>query len=579
MAVNNAEQAPESGTRQGVDITELAAAIALLNNSEPPAGRVVAPISIFPALDKKLKELEEQLDAAAHTYLDAVLRCHIARNHAFDSRTTPPSYEEYGATFDAIDALVEKGGVPSQETLDFAVRQKAVGLMEKLIQAGAEPTADILLTAVKGENQFIVRPLVALGAKPDEKVLDYIAEQLDAKGEPVDELIDRAVRQREDHLLYALLATGVTPREDTMYYVLEAGDTTYTEALAAARKPTPEMLDFLMRNKDSTPYQGKQLIMAGVLPSRETLDFIAGKIEDTAYIGNLSYKSPATEEWKEKFIASGGAPEDAPKVLQKLHSDWNSIRTWEDYILEGIRDSHAMAVPAYILDYVAERLNAQGEPLDELLDQSVRQNKAAMESLLLAAGAIPREDTMYFALKNEVTSLIDGKSTVKSALVHARTPTPDMLDFVVREKNWKPDAEDLINAGAIPARETVDYVAERLAETDKQLSTVWELPYAEAKVKNRQLEIDLMEWQGWQRLLEKALNGNPPAALAEKSRVAAEFDSAAREQQPEEQSLVAAVNEASTPVPAQQRPKHKFGPSGILGKKRHSHSQGMATIS
>ncbi len=54
------------GHEQGVDMTEVAAAIAQLNNSEPPSGRVTVPISTFP-FSAQIKKEEAEAAVAAKT--------------------------------------------------------------------------------------------------------------------------------------------------------------------------------------------------------------------------------------------------------------------------------------------------------------------------------------------------------------------------------------------------------------------------------------------------------------------------------------------------------------------------------
>ncbi len=57
MGYNSAEKAPDAV--QDLDVTELMAAVAILNDCEPPPGRVTVPISTFPGLEKTKREEAE----------------------------------------------------------------------------------------------------------------------------------------------------------------------------------------------------------------------------------------------------------------------------------------------------------------------------------------------------------------------------------------------------------------------------------------------------------------------------------------------------------------------------------------
>ncbi len=86
MVNYNAEQAPAADTEQGVDMTELMAAIALLNDEEPPSGPVIVPISAFPGLEKiqreeAKKEEEKQAEAAKLADLKEKIQAHVFNQH------------------------------------------------------------------------------------------------------------------------------------------------------------------------------------------------------------------------------------------------------------------------------------------------------------------------------------------------------------------------------------------------------------------------------------------------------------------------------------------------------------------
>ncbi len=53
MRHDSVEKAPEE---QGVDMTELMAAVAMLNEEEPPVGRVIVSNSIFPVSEQIKKK-------------------------------------------------------------------------------------------------------------------------------------------------------------------------------------------------------------------------------------------------------------------------------------------------------------------------------------------------------------------------------------------------------------------------------------------------------------------------------------------------------------------------------------------
>ncbi len=60
MGHDSAEKAPETDSEQVIDMTEVAAAIAILNGHEPPSGRVTVPASILPFTEKIKKEAAAQ---------------------------------------------------------------------------------------------------------------------------------------------------------------------------------------------------------------------------------------------------------------------------------------------------------------------------------------------------------------------------------------------------------------------------------------------------------------------------------------------------------------------------------------
>ncbi len=60
MAHSDANKAgPETDPAQAFDMTELMAAVALLNNCEPPSSRVMVPSSVFPVSERIKREKAE----------------------------------------------------------------------------------------------------------------------------------------------------------------------------------------------------------------------------------------------------------------------------------------------------------------------------------------------------------------------------------------------------------------------------------------------------------------------------------------------------------------------------------------
>ncbi len=64
MSFDQGENAPAAGV---IDMTELAVAIAMLNDEEPPSGAVSAPASLFPFSEQIKREEAEAAEKEAHT--------------------------------------------------------------------------------------------------------------------------------------------------------------------------------------------------------------------------------------------------------------------------------------------------------------------------------------------------------------------------------------------------------------------------------------------------------------------------------------------------------------------------------